>query len=72
MCKELTVDELDKALLTMKSGTSPGCFGLDVSTIRHIFRNPVFAECICNLLNKWIQDPNSVELHLAYLSAIPK
>ena len=56
----------------MKSGISPGCFGLDVSTLRHIFRNPVFANCICQLLNKWMHDPDSVELHLAYLSAIPK
>ncbi len=66
------MEELGKALATMKSGSSPGCFGLDVSTLRHVFCNPVFAECICNLLNQWIHDPNSVELHLAYLSAIPK
>ncbi len=45
------MEELSKALLTMKSGTSPGCFGLDVSTLRPVFSNPVFAECICNLLN---------------------
>ena len=56
----------------MKSGTSPGCFGLDISTIRNVFSNPIFAERICNLLNQWILDPNLVELHLAYLSAIPK
>ncbi len=47
----MTVEELSKALATMKSGSSPGCFGLDVSTLRHVFCNPVFAQCICNLLN---------------------
>ena len=51
MCQDITVKELGNALLTMKSGTSPGCFGLDVSTLRHIFHNPVFANCICQLLN---------------------
>lgn len=56
----------------MKSGTSPGCFGLDVPTLRHVFKNPVFADRICALLNQWIHDPASVELHLAYLTAIPK
>ena len=48
---DLTVDELGKALLEIKTATSPGCFGLDVSTLRHIFRNPVFANRICQLLN---------------------
>ncbi len=72
LCQDLTVEELNQALQSMKSGTSPGCFGLDVSTLRHIFRNPVFANCICQLLNKWMHDPDSFELHLAYLSAIPK
>jgi hypothetical protein len=31
---DITVDELRTALLNMKSGTSPGCFGLDVSTLK--------------------------------------
>jgi hypothetical protein len=31
---DITVEELTTALLAMKSGTSPGCFGLDVSTLR--------------------------------------
>ena len=30
----ITVDELSNALSNMKSGTSPGCSGLDVSTLK--------------------------------------
>jgi hypothetical protein len=51
LCQDLTVEELNQALQSMKSGTSPGCFGLDVSTLRHLFCNPVLANRICTLLN---------------------
>lgn len=62
-----------RALETMRSSASPGCLGLDVGTLRRVCANDHLAETICSLLNHWVFDnPESAELHLTLLSAIPK
>jgi hypothetical protein len=57
----------------MNKNASPGVFGLDISTLKILFKNDTLANTICSLLNRWVFERDcSTELFLALLSAIPK
>lgn len=57
----------------MNKNASPGVFGLDISTLKILFKNDNLANTICTLLNRWVFERDcSTELFLALLSAIPK
>ncbi len=71
--KPITVHEVITSLTRMNKNASPGVFGLDISTLKILFKNEPLANNICSLLNRWVFERDcSTELFLALLSAIPK